>query len=340
MVGVFGKQARVFGGIAMKVPKERKIGILLPTRGIFLRERLGFDAEPVLQLAEIAEQLGLDSVWVGDSLTAKPRLEPLATLAAVAARTKTVDLGTAVLLAPLRQPILLAQMVATVNMFAKGRLVLGVGVGGVFDAAQKSEWIASGVDPSTRGIALSEMMQILPQLWLGETVTFKGEVYEFDQVRLSLNSNVDPNVPIYLACHSRTGTEKQLRRAGRYANGVISISDSPEEYKCTVDKVKTHASGYGRDPDSIRTAFYMTVNLNDDIKAARDEADRFIRNYYGRNVWQDSWGPFGPPDLIAQQMESYFNAGAEELIIRFASSNPIDQMDLFCGTILQDLRKI
>ena len=86
-----------------------KLGILLPTRGLVMSQDNPKDADVVLSMADSAESGGLDSVWVGDSLTAKPRLEPLATLAAIAGRTKRVRLGTAVLLAALRHPLLLAQ---------------------------------------------------------------------------------------------------------------------------------------------------------------------------------------------------------------------------------------
>ena len=84
-------------------------------------------------MAEAVEQAGLDSVWVGDSLTAKPRLEPLTTLAAIAMRTNKVRLGTAVMLAALRNPVQLAQMSATVDTISGGRLILGAGVGGAFN---------------------------------------------------------------------------------------------------------------------------------------------------------------------------------------------------------------
>ena len=106
-------------------PARVKLGILLPTRGLLLRPTPACDAELVIGLARKVEAAGLDSVWVGDSLIAKPRLEPLATLAAVAACTERVRLGTAVLLAALRHPVLLAQTMATVDLISKGRLVIG-----------------------------------------------------------------------------------------------------------------------------------------------------------------------------------------------------------------------
>ena len=151
-----------------------KIGILLPTRGFLLDDRPDPDPSIVFELAEAAEAAGLDSVWVGDSLMAKPRLEPLAALAAVAMRTRRVGLGTAVLLAPLRSPALLAQTAATVDILSGGRLTLGMGVGGVFTDTQKGEWRAAGIDPAQRGARMTEHVQVLKGLWTQDGFTFKG----------------------------------------------------------------------------------------------------------------------------------------------------------------------
>ena len=130
--------------------KPVNIGILLPTRGLLLRGEPPVNADLVLRLARQAEDAGLESVWVGDSLTAKPRLEPLAALAAVAASTERVRLGTAVMLPALRDPTLLAQTMATVDVISGGRLVIAAGAGGAFNAEQRGEWAAAGVDPSRR----------------------------------------------------------------------------------------------------------------------------------------------------------------------------------------------
>ena len=77
--------------------EKLKLGILLPTRGLLLDDERPTNIQPVLDMAKQVEEAGLDSVWVGDSLTAKPRLEPLSTLSAIAAQTNTVRLGTAVM---------------------------------------------------------------------------------------------------------------------------------------------------------------------------------------------------------------------------------------------------
>ena len=104
-----------------------KTGLLLPSREVVLFA--GSDLTIVIAAARRAEQAGYDSVWVGDSLLARPRGEPLTLLAAVAGATTRVTLGTAVLLPLLRHPISLAHALATLDRIAEGRLVVGMGPG-------------------------------------------------------------------------------------------------------------------------------------------------------------------------------------------------------------------
>ena len=99
-----------------------RLGYLLPTRE---RVMSGQDETgSLLALAEKAERLGYDSLWVGDSLLARPRHDPLTLLAAVAARTRKPELGTAVLLPALRNPVVLAQQIATLDRISEGRVIL------------------------------------------------------------------------------------------------------------------------------------------------------------------------------------------------------------------------
>ena len=119
-----------------------RIGYLLPTREQTMAGRP--EAVPLLKLAERAAGLGFDSIWVGDSLLARPRHDPLTLLAAVAARVPRVELGTAVLLPALRNPVVLAQQVATLDQISEGRVILGVGI--ATDVPNiRSEFAAAGV---------------------------------------------------------------------------------------------------------------------------------------------------------------------------------------------------
>ena len=306
-----------------------KLGILLPTRGLLLGSNPVSNADLVLNLARKAEAAGLDSVWVGDSLIAKPRLEPLSTLAAVAAATEKVRLGTAVLLMALRHPVLLAQTMATVDLISRGRMVVGAGVGGAFNDEQRGEWKAAGVDPARRFSRMEEMLQIVQQLATGEPVTFTGNHFHLDQVRMEPRPVQPGGVPILLATHWRAQKEAQLMRAARLADGLISISDTPEEYSQLVQRVREMVSALERDPTLYQTAFYMTVNMGSDRNKAETEATDFLTQYYGANIWGDRWGPFGDPERVKHRMAEYVEAGAETLIVRFASFHPEAQLGTF-----------
>ena len=311
-----------------------KLGVLLPTRGLLMTGEEPRDVESILCMAERAEEAGLDSVWVGDSLTAKPRLEPLTTLAAVAARTRRVRLGTAVMLAALRHPVLTSHVVGTLDLIAGGRTVLAIGVGGAFNEAQQREWKAAGVDASRRAGRLSELVEIVKRLSAGETVSFAGRHFDLDEVGMDPRSPQDGGVPILLACHWRAGSEAQFRRAARLGDGFIGISDAPEEYAKVADKVRAYSAEYGRDFDRMESAFYMTVNLDPDEKRAAEEADRYLMLYYGANIWGDKWGPFGgPAERTVQRIRKYVDAGAGTVIIRFASFDQERQMDIFLNEV-------
>jgi alkanesulfonate monooxygenase SsuD/methylene tetrahydromethanopterin reductase-like flavin-dependent oxidoreductase (luciferase family) len=314
-----------------------KLGILLPTRGLLMSPRKAKDADTLLSMAEKADDAGLDSVWVGDSLTAKPRHEPLTTLAAVASRTRRVRLGTAVLLGALRHPVLLAQMAGTVDHISGGRTVLAIGAGGAFNKEQKSEWMAAGVDYRTRGTRLEELVEITKRLTAGETVTFSGNHFQLDSVRIE-PSNIQPGgVPILLGCHWRANQERQFQRAVRLADGFISISDRPDEYAKVVNKVRDYAQQSGKNFNSMEASFYMTINLNENERRATDEAEKYLLEYYGVNIWGGRWGPFGGADGAVARMKEYFQSGANTLIIRFASFDQCGQLDTFLKHVVPAL---
>ena len=306
-----------------------KLGVLLPTRGLLLADAPPRSAQLVLDLAKRVEEAGLDSVWVGDSLTAKPRLEPLAVLSAVAARTSRVRLGTAVLLAALRHPVLLAQTCATVDLISEGRLVIAAGVGGAFNDAQVHEWQDAGVPPSGRARRLEEIVQIVKGLGGVGPINFSGKHFHLDSTRMLPHPVQSGGIPFLLACHWRSGREAQFRRAARLADGIISISDTPDEYAQLVRKVRGLADEMGRDGQALDTVMYMTVNMEPDVAKAEADAEKFLTGYYGDGIWGDRWGPFGGPERVKERIAEYAEAGAQTIVVRFASFQPEHQLDLF-----------
>lgn len=317
--------------------KYGDIGLLLPSRGLVIG---GTDPVPIdilNKLAKRADTIGFNSVWVGDSLIAKPRLEPLSLLGYIAAITDNVRIGTAVLLGALREPILFAQAAATVDLVSKGRLNLGIGVGGGFNKDQQAEWVAAGIEQKTRAKRFEEIVEIIKLLWSGEAITYQGDHFNLDEVSLGFRPFQRPTIPIRLATHSGPGREKQYLRAAKIADGIISISDSPDEFRHVISQVEEEAKNLNRDIDHFHNVYYLTININDHEDTAIQESDNWIKKYYGLNFWTDKWGPFGSTSAIKDKIIQYFESGADEVVIRFASYDQPSQLDQFEQRILPEL---
>ncbi len=310
-----------------------KLGILLPTRGILLRGEQPPHADRVFRMAHKAEEAGMDSVWVGDSLVAKPRLEPLATLGALAARTSRVRLGTAVLLPALRHPVLMAQTMATVDLISGGRLVIGAGVGGAFNDEQRGEWAAAGVDPKRRARRFEEIVEVAKGLGSGKPHSYEGRHFSLDSVTMIPAATQAEGIPWLLATHHRARQQAQIDRAARVGDGIIAISDTPAEFAEVIAQVDAKAEEYGRDTTNRENVFYLTVNLNEDEPAAKEDAEDWLMRYYGANIWGTRWGPFGGVHNVADRMAEYVEAGADTVVVRLASFDPERQLDTFLERI-------
>ena len=328
------------------MPADVQLGCLLPTRGLLLADRKPTDAETVLRLATWAEEAGMDSVWVGDSLTAKPRLEAMTTLAAIAARTSRVRLGTAVMLMSLRHPVLLAQMMGTVDLISGGRLQLGVGVGGAFNAMQQAEWRNADVPQRTRARRLEEMIEVVKGLGTGKPFSYDGRHFQLEDVVMEPTPVQPDGVPVYVGVHwhgrddgQGARREHQARRAGRLADGAISISATPDELVDLKATVRDYCAEYGRDPDKLSLVMYMTVNLDEDIRRAEAEAEDWLMGYYGANIWGDRWGPFGGADRVRENIHAYAEAGADQIVVRFATYRQEEQMQTFLEQVAPEFKR-
>ena len=320
-----------------------RVGIHLPTRDVvFHAEGRPQNASLVFAMAEAAGDMGCDSLWVGDSLTSKPRLEPLSTLAAVGGRVPRVRLGTNVLLAALHHPLLLAHTAATLDVISGGRLVLAVGLGGIVSDALRKEWEHVGLSPRQRVSRLEESLLLMRKLWAESDVSFHGKHFTMEHATLDLRPVQQPGIPIILTCHYHSQVEAQFRRAARLGDGFISIADTPEEFSGLCRIVRLYAQEENRGDTSLEPVFSMTVNLNIDEKEAAREADAFLTSYYGPNIAEfrrGRWGPYGRPEQILEKMRQYFEAGAHTVIVRFASFNPLEQLRVFAQEVwpaLQD----
>lgn len=301
-----------------------KFGILLPTREAVMSGRKE-PAADIFRLAERAEGLGFHSVWVGDSITARPRLEALTTLAAVSARTHRVRLGTSVLLAALRHPIHLAHMTANLDRLSGGRVILGIGYGRPQDPAQQHEFQILGLSAEKRIKMSEEIVRVMRRLWREENVSHEGAFTSFRQVTLEPKPVQPDGVPIWLASNN---VEPGLKRVARMGDGWLNNITSPLLYRECLDKIRQYAADAGRDPLAIEPALYLTVAGGG--KETEREAHAFLAQYYNRPyeaVAKAMVCVVGSWEEVIDHIEAYLEAGAQTVILRFAAGDQAGHLE-------------
>ncbi len=313
-----------------------KIGYLIPTRDAVMRAPGGrADIHRMVQLAVQAEQKGFDSVWIGDSILARPRCEALTTLAAIAARTERVQLGTAVYLTPLRHPVALAHTAGTLDLLSSGRFLFGIGLGPP-TAPVRAEYAACGVDFRQRGMLQEEGLQIMKGLWTGQPFSFQGKLFSLQNATLHPLPAREGGPPVLLAA----AAERPLRRIARLGDGWLPISPTPQDVAEQWKQLQGYCSEAGRDPASLQRIHYVTLNVNRDVRRAQQECEAFLQAYYGGNHEQISRTQaiqYGEPERCADFLRGFIQAGVLHFVVRFATSEQEAQMDRLLSEVAPSL---
>ncbi|HEY7676062.1 MAG TPA: LLM class flavin-dependent oxidoreductase [Candidatus Methylomirabilis sp.] len=308
-------------------------GVLLPTRGVILQARDVPDLGPIFDLAQAAEDTGYDSIWVGDSILAKSRMEVLTTMGALAARTRRVKVGTAVLLAALRHPVVLAHALATLDVLSGGRIIPGIGVGRS-EPLLEHESESCGVPFKTRATRLEEGLEIMKRLWTEEQVDFAGKIFTLHKVHLLPRPVQKPRPPLWLASNL---VERGLQRVALHGDGWITNVPSPDTYRQCWEKVESYAKAAGRNPGDLKKALYLTVHVGSDGRKAREEGSQFLANYYHKAPGEMEKllvTTMGSPEDCLKTLASYGALGVSTFIIRFAAKDQMGQLKLWSARVL------
>jgi len=285
----------------------------------------------VLSLARRIEDVGFDSIWVGDHVSFYvPILESLTALAFVAGVTERVRLGTAVYLVPLRHPTTTAKVASTLDVLSNGRLTLGVGVGGEFPP----EFEACGVPVNERGSRTNEGLRILRRLWSEDNVEHRGKHFSLGPVSLNPKP-VQPGGPRIVV-----GGRKQpaFRRAGRLADGYVSHMCSAEMYRENLSVIGEHAAKAGRGGIAFETSAFVFTILDDNYETALDRAAQMLGMIYNR-PFRDAAKKYcllGRPEDCVEQMQSFVDAGCRGFIFS-PLMDPNEFIDQASAKILPEL---
>jgi alkanesulfonate monooxygenase SsuD/methylene tetrahydromethanopterin reductase-like flavin-dependent oxidoreductase (luciferase family) len=326
-----------------------RVGVNLNNREALLAPDYGMPG--LLELAERAETAGFDSLWVGDSLVARPRYEPMVLLAALAQRTTSVLLGTACLVTTLRNPVQLAQAWSTLDVVSNGRTVLGACAGNVAEDAVKKEFGICGLDHRRRIATFEEGLRVLRALLSEGRVTYHGEVFSFEDVGFSTGVEPQPLLPVQkpppiwvvanpsIGASTPRGVSSAAARVAELGDGWLTCcrATHPEEVADFVAELASLRSLAG-----FEVAYQVTTTLGDTKADALAAQRAYIGAYYpqfGEAVQLADWGPSGSADAVEAWFREFRDAGVTTFVCRFASLDQQDQLDRFGAQVLPGLRR-
>lgn len=327
-----------------------QVGVNLNNREPLLTDE--YTVADMVDLASGAESLGYDSVWIGDNLLERPRLEPLTSLAAMSSVTESVDLGTACMITPMRNPVQFAQAWATLDLLSDGRMLLGACMGTPTDLGKK-QYETVGVPMERRATVLEEGIEVMKRLWDDGTVTYDGEYFQYEDVSFDTGNErfplrpVQDDPPVYIASNpSVHGKDPVLDRAVRrivdVGDGWLTCcrADHPGDYEQQWSAIADYADEQGVDPADVGTAYQVTLNVAETTEGAETQMHEYIADYYPAMYDPDGmadWGPMGTPAEVVEWFEEFHELGCETFVVRFGAYDQRTQLERFADEVLPAL---
>jgi probable F420-dependent oxidoreductase len=279
--------------------------------------------DAILKLAHLAETLDFDSVWVADHVAfpaavrspypysatgafpadlAEPLMEPIATLGVLAGATRRVKLGTAVLVVPYRNPVLLARMLVTLDQFSGGRIVLGAGAGWLAE-----EFAVLGApDFARRGHVTDEYLEIFKAIAAGGTVTYRGTTYQFDALHSSPGAVQRPHPPILIGGLA----DAALRRVARAADGWLAVTLGPAQLQARLDVLRRLCAEHERRYEALTLAYKLFLGIG------APKPTQFDQRAPGT----------GSPQQIIDDLKAILDLGFRTVIVRYQGTSADEQI--------------
>lgn len=289
-----------------------------------------------VEVAQLAEQLGYDSIWVYDHFHNVPRpaheavFECWTSIAAISQLTSRIRLGQMVGCNSYRNPGLLAKITATVDVISGGRLDWGIGAGWY-----ENEYRAYGYDfpkPKDRIGMLRESVEIVKSMWTEAETTYKGKYYELVRANCDPKPLQDPHPPIWIG---GGGEQLTLRVVAKHAD-CSNFGGSPEEFARKREILKGHCKAVGRDEDEIRKTWSPELYVR--------ETEAELRSGGNPSLWGgdfDEWRAanlVGTPDEVAEKVQRYVDLGCSGFIPWCSDYPDTTSMELFATRVIPGFR--
>ncbi len=296
-----------------------EFGLLLHTRHWVRNDRAPAGLEEFWRAAEDAEAAGFDHLWIGDS----PRIarmdrahaDCLTVMAALAAKTRKIKIGAVPLIAGLRNPVLLAHSLATLDVISSGRIIIGVSAAPQYKFAEQ-EFEACGVPFEQRAGRLDEAIQLMRRLWAEESVSFQGKYLRLNGIGVQ-PMPVTKSIPIWCAAGDN---ENALKRVARLGDGWFTVAQTPQIFAARRTKIERFARELGQ-KRNLPSMLFATFHLHPVKDKAEEEGWNLAESYFRQPPAQlKHLSPFfGTPEECAEKLQRYVAAGMTGVVARFVA---------------------
>jgi alkanesulfonate monooxygenase SsuD/methylene tetrahydromethanopterin reductase-like flavin-dependent oxidoreductase (luciferase family) len=281
---------------------------------------------------EAIRRWGYEAIWTGDHVAfTGPINDPLTQLAYFSAVAPEMVFGTCVYLLPLRHPVLVAKMVATVDrLLGAGHLIFGVGVGGEFPP----EYEACGIPLKERGGRMNESIALMRRLWSEPKVAHRGRHFSFGEIRMQPPPLTPGGPPIWVGGRA----EAALKRAARLGDGWMPYVVAPKRYSDGLTFIAAEAERAGRKLERFGTGLLLFTTLGETYESALDVAAEHLSKRYAMDFREPArrYCALGRPADVAAKVAEFIRAGAREFIIDMIGPNAErdEQMERFAREVI------
>ncbi len=310
-----------------------KYGLTLSNRSVLLGMST---VNEMLDLGAEADRAKVwDSVWVGDSVFAKPRLDAMVALGALAACTERVRLGVGCMASmPLRDALLMAYQWLSFDAVSAGRSIF-VACQGQREAGGgkfAEEFAAFGIDPGTRSRRMEEGIEILRLVSQTENASYEGTYNRFQDVTV-LPRPVQQPLPIWVTANPNPAfpklAERALRRVARLGDGWMTTANTADSFAANLAAIRRYGAEEGKPlVDGFEACLYYNIHVNDDRERGFDEVGAYLKDYYGVNYDRDfleRWVAVGSPERCIRLIRRFVEAGATTITLRLVGYDEAEQ---------------
>jgi alkanesulfonate monooxygenase len=271
------------------------------------------DAAALVEYGVKMEQMGFDSIWVWDHVLLGvqpnfPIIESLTLLTAIAARTKKIKLGTGILVLPMRNPVILAKQLGSMDLLSNGRLLMGMASGWY-----KREFDAVGVPFEQRGAIMDENLDIINRLWTEEMVKGEWPHHKIPAGVMYPKPVQKPRPPILIGGY----VDRVLKRAALAGDGWLTYFYRPESFAKSWAKIRDFAKEGGKDPDTLLNANQLPICVGKSRVAVESEMNEWLGKEWDYASWSESTkdsAVIGTVDECVAQLREHLAVGTQKII--------------------------